>query len=328
MNYYSKYALRRALQAVIVIFLAYVFTFIIVTVVPGDPISNRLLDPESNYSPEEIASLLEYYKLDQSLFAQLWSQFSRFVVGDFGLSLSSSVPVGTLISQAVPSTIALTVGALAVAVVLAFALALASQLLPVRYGQGVVRSIPAFFLSIPGFITGLAIVQFFSFSLGWFGILDAESPVATLFASISLGIPISAGIAEVLITNLDHEGSQESISVARSRGLSASRIFWRHQLKPSALPVVTQVALAIGGLLGGAVVIDRIFGRTGLGSVVESAVTGQDTPVVQAIVSLAAVVFVTLNLVADLLYPLLDPRLRLQGQTPLQASTRGGVVSS
>lgn len=311
-RYYLLYALKRILQAFVVIFLAYVITFIIATIVPGDPISNRLLDPDQGLSQDEIDVLLAYYGLDQPLVLQLWQSFSRFLIGDFGYSLSTFQPVSELIVASLSSTLYLTGGALVVALVVAFAIALGTQLLPVKYGQGLVRSLPAFVLSVPGFVTGLAVVQIFSFQLGWFHVLDPNSPLATFFASVALGIPISAGIAEVLIVNLDHESRQEYTTVARSRGLRHSRIVATHLLKPSSLPVVTQIALAVGGLLGGALITERIFGRRGLGSVVERAVTGLDTPVVQAIVSLAAVVFVLLNLIADLVYPWIDPRLRIQ----------------
>jgi peptide/nickel transport system permease protein len=125
----------------------------------------------------------------------------------------------------------------------------------------------------------------------------------------------------VLIANLDHEAGQEYAAVARSRGPGRLRLLVAHLLKPSALPVVTVLALMIGEVLGGAVITEAVFGRTGIGSLVERSVSSQDLPVLQAVVTLAAVVFVVVNLLADLVYPLLDPRVRLRpgGRRPASA---------
>jgi peptide/nickel transport system permease protein len=134
-----------------------------------------------------------------------------------------------------------------------------------------------------------------------------------LFAAVALGIPVSAQIAEVLIANLDHEAEQEYAAVARGRGLGQMRLFAKHLLKPASLPVVTVIALTVGELLGGSLITETVFGRTGIGSLVQRSVSTQDLPVLQAIVSLGAVVFVVVNLIADLVYPLLDPRVKLLG---------------
>ena len=160
---------------------------------------------------------------------------------------------------------------------------------------------------------GHGVAQLRGFQLGLFRVIDANSFWATLFAAVALGIPVSARIAEVLIANLDNEARQEYAAVARGRGLGQVRLLLKHLLKPSSLPVVTVIALAIGELLGGSLITETVFGRTGVGSLVQRSVSTQDLPVLQAIVSLAALVFVVVNLVADLVYPLLDPRVKLFG---------------
>src|SRR5882757_6911727 len=159
-------------------------------------------------------------------------------------------------------------------------------------------------------------IHVFAFQFGVFRVIDSEGPAATFFAAVALGIPVSAQVAEVLIANLDHEAGQEYASVARSRGLGQTRLFLRHLLKPSSLPVVTVIALTVGELLGGALITETIFGRTGVGSLVQRSVTTQDLPVLQAVVTLAAVLFVVVNLIADLVYPVLDPRVRLGDARP------------
>jgi len=313
---YAKYALKRILQALVVVLLAYVFTFVVISVLPGDPVTNTLRNPQNGFTEDEISRIVGYYGLDRPVYVQLWESLSRFVVGDFGVSLRSGLPVTRMIGDVLGSTVVLASSALAVALVLAFAIGFGTRYLPKRYGQDLLRAFPSLFLSVPNFVIGLLLINVFAFQLGLFRVIDAEGGWATFFAAIALGIPVSARIAEVLITNLDHEAGQEYASVARSRGLGQTRLFFRHLLKPSSLPVVTVIALAVGELLGGALITEQIFGRTGIGSLVQRSVTTQDLPVLQAVVTLAAVVFVVVNLIADLVYPLLDPRVRLGEDRP------------
>lgn len=307
---YRSYALRRLAQALVVILLAYVFTFAVISVLPGDPVSNTLRDPQNNFTEEEIARIIAYYGLDQPVVVQLWQALSRFVVGDLGVSLRSNLPVADLLAGVLPSTLRLAGTALVVALALAFAIAFGVRNLPAPLAKPL-RSFPSLFLSIPNFLIGLFLIQYFSFQLGVFLVVDADGAWATFFAAVALGIPVSAQIAEVLIANLDHEARQEYAAVARSRGLGTARLFALHLLKPSSLPVVTVIALTVGELLGGALITETIFGRNGVGSLVQRSVSTQDLPVIQAVVALAAVVFVVVNLIADLVYPLLDPRVRL-----------------
>ncbi|WNV85816.1 ABC transporter permease [Umezawaea sp. Da 62-37] len=313
---YAEYAVKRVLQAVVVILLAYAFTFVVISVLPGDPVTNTLRNPQNGFTEDEIGRIVSYYGLDRPVHVQLWESLSRLVVGDLGVSLRSGLPVDRLIGDVLGSTLLLATSALAVALVLAFAIGFGTQYLPKRYGQGLLRAFPSLFLSVPNFVIGLVLINVFAFQLGLFRVIDSEGGLATFFAAIALGIPVSAQVAEVLIANLDHEAGQEYASVARSRGLGQARLFLRHLLKPSALPVVTVIALTVGELLGGAVITEQIFGRTGIGSLVERSVTTQDLPVLQAVVTLAAVIFVVVNLVADLAYPLLDPRVRLADAKP------------
>jgi peptide/nickel transport system permease protein len=308
---YATYALRRTGQAIVVVLLAYVFTFVVISVLPGDPVTNTLRDPQNGFTEEQIAQIVSYYGLDQPVLVQLWNSLSRFLIGDLGLSLRSSLPVSDLILEVLPSTLVLATAALAVAVVLAFGIAFGAQYLPRPFGPAL-RAFPSLFLSVPNFLIGLLLIQLFSFQLGLFRVIDSDGGLATFFAALTLGIWVSAQIAEVLMANLDHEARQEYAGVARSRGLGRVQLLVRHLLKPSSLPVVTVLALMVGEVLGGSLITEAIFGRTGVGSLVQRSVSSQDLPVLQAVVTLSAVVFVVVNLVADLVYPLLDPRVKLQ----------------
>ncbi|PPQ16050.1 ABC transporter permease [Bradyrhizobium sp. AC87j1] len=318
---YFRYAAKRLVQALVVILLAYVFTFVVVSILPGDPITNVLRDPQNGFTEDEINKIIAAQGLDQPILVQLWTSLSHFVTGDFGLSMRSSRPVTTLIAEVLPSTLILASAGFAVALLLAVTIAYGTQFLPKRFGQGLLRGFPSLFLSVPNFVIGLVLIHTFGFQLGLFRVIEPNSFWATFFAAIALGIPICAQIAEVLIANLDHESSQEYAAVARGRGLGQARLFAKHLLQPSSLPVVTIIALTIGELLGGSLITETVFGRTGIGSLVQRSVSTQDLPVLQAVVSLAAVVFVLVNLIADLVYPLLDPRVKLIGGARQRPST-------
>lgn len=327
-NAYLTYAAKRLAQALVVILLTYVFTFVVVSILPGDPITNVLNNPQSGFTQDEIKEIIAAQGLDKPVLVQLWSSFSGFITGDLGLSMRSHRPVATLIAEVLPSTLILAATGIAVALVLAAGVAYGTQFLPKKYGQGLLRGFPSLFLSVPNFVIGLVLIHLFGFQLGVFRVIEPDGIWATLFAAIALGIPISAQIAEVLIANLDNEANQEYVAVARGRGLGQARLFAKHLLKPSSLPVVTVIALTIGELLGGSLITETVFGRTGIGSLVQRSVSTQDLPVLQAVVSLAAVVFVLVNLIADLLYPLLDPRVKLLGGPKFHAVNNDDATTS
>jgi peptide/nickel transport system permease protein len=270
-------------------------------------------NPQAGLSPAEVKKLESYYGVSQPVVVQLWLALSRFARGQLGVSLVTHQSVTSLIGGALPYTLKLAGTALLVALILAAVIAYGSQYLPGKWARSVLRSAPSLFLAVPNFIIGLLLIHYFSFQLHTFDILDPNSPVATFFAALALAIPICAPLAEVLIANLDHEKGQEYVLVARSRGLTQAKLFARHLVKPSMLPAVTIAALIVGELMGGALITEEVFGRNGIGSVMYQAVSQQDTPVLQGVVALAAVAFVVVNLIADLVSPLLDPRVRLGG---------------
>jgi peptide/nickel transport system permease protein len=308
---YRRFALTRAGQAIVVVLLAYILTFLVISVLPGDAITNSLRDPQQGLSEEDIQRIVAYYGLDQPVLIQLALSLGRFVTGELGFSLQSNLPVAQLVGDALPSTLTLAGSALVISIVFAAAIAYGAHYLPGKW-DGAVRSIPSLFLSVPNFVIGLILIELFAFRLHAFTTTDPNSVAATLFAAVTLAIPVSAPVAEVLIASLDHESRQEYALVARSRGLTEARLFAKHLVKPSALPSVAMIALIVGELLGGSVITETIFGRDGIGTVVQKAVTGEDQPVLQAVVALSAIIFVAVNLAADLVSPLLDPRVKIK----------------
>ncbi|AXK44367.1 ABC transporter permease [Brachybacterium saurashtrense] len=312
---YGAFALRRSGQALLVIAGAYALVFLVLAAIPGDPISAQLDNPQNGYSEAEKAQIRAFHGLDRPVPVQLLVSVGAALQGDLGTSLSTSQPVTALLGAAIPSTLALAATALVLAILLAAVLGLLSRLLPEGPANSLVRALPAVFLSTPNFLIGLVLIQVLAVQLGLFSLVEPESPLSTLAAALTLAIPVSAQIAQVFITALDESAGQDFAEVALARGLPPARVVVRHLLRPSLLPTVTIVGLVLGEVLGGSLITETIFGRSGVGTVVQKAVTSQDVPVLLAAVVLSAAVFVVVNLVIDLLYPLLDPRLRAPEET-------------
>lgn len=310
MRSYAQYVTSRIGQAVVTVFLVYIVVFVIVTLLPGDPVSGRLRNPEYGYTEDEIQEMLVYFKLNRPVWEQLWFALERLAHGDLGLSYASNLPVTTLLWSGVPATLQLAGTAFVFAVVLAFAVAIGAFYLPARFGGGLLRAFPSLFLSVPNFFIGLVVINVFSFQLGLFVLSDFRSADALIYPAATLAIPASAPIAQVLISALDSARAEPYATVAIAKGLGRFEVLSRHLLPNAALPTSTITAIIIGDLLGGSIITEAIFGRTGVGTVVQKAVGEQDVPVLQATVVLAAALFLAINLAVDLIYPLLDPRLR------------------
>ena len=307
---YAAFATRRTGQALVVVVLAYVLVFAVLAAIPGDPISAQLEDPQAGYSEAEKAQIRAFHGLDRPVLVQLVVSLGHALTGDLGTSLSTAQPVTAMLGAAIPSTLALAATALALAVLIAAVLGLASRLLPEGPANALVRALPSVFLSTPNFLIGLVLIQVLAVTLGLFSLVEPHSPGSTLAAALTLAIPVSAQIAQVFITALDEAAGQDYAEVALARGLRPAEVVVRHLLRPSLLPTVTIIGLVLGEVLGGSLITEAIFGRSGVGTLVQKAVAAQDVPVLLAAVVLSALVFVVVNLVIDLLYPLLDPRLR------------------
>jgi peptide/nickel transport system permease protein len=175
------------------------------------------------------------------------------------------------------------------------------------------RSVPSLFISVPVFWLGIVLIQVFSFRLGWIPVINPGPVQGLILPVLALAIPISAPIAQVLVRSIDDVTRQPFVTVVRARGASDWWILTQNVARNAVLPALTMSGLLFGELIGGAVVTETVFGRTGIGRITEQAVTAQDTPVLQAVVVISAAVFVVVNLIVDLISPMLDPRLLKSG---------------
>lgn len=310
-----RYALRRAGQAAIVLIAAFTATFILLQLLPGDAILIKYDDPSLGLNAEQIEQIRTAYGADSTWWEQYWATLTGYVQGDFGYSTQFGTPVLQLIGEALPATAALAGLGFLLAAVLAAAIAFLSTLTRFSWLRSLLRSLPGVFVSIPVFWLGILLIQVFSFGLGWVPIVGADPVAGLILPVITLAVPISAPLAQILVRSIDEVQLQPFVTVVRAKGASPSWVLWRSVARNAILPTLTIAGVLFGELVGGAVVTETVFGRIGIGRVTEQAVANQDIPVLQGIVVLAAFTFVVVNLVIDLLYPVLDPRLRQSART-------------
>lgn len=306
--------LRRVGQALLVLVLAYTVAYVLLAALPGDAIMARYGNPDLGLSPEQLDEIRAAYGQDRPIIVRYFDSLWGFIRGDLGYSVNSGAAVSALLAEALPRTLILAVIALAAAVFLAVLIAFTAS-----YGKGawlrtVFRNLPPLFVSLPVFWIGIVLIQVFSFKLGLVPVIGASPAQALILPAVTLAIPIAAPLAQVLLRSIDEVSSQPFVSVVRARGASTSWLLWRNVAPNALLPALTMAGLLFGELVGGAIVTEAVFGLNGIGNLTAQAVATRDTPVLLAVVVIAAIVFVTINLLVDLLYPVLDARLRRSGR--------------
>lgn len=304
-----RWVLRRLGHAVLVFFLVYTLVFLVLNVLPGDPISNRLNDPDAGYRPEVIDTLRSYYGLDRPVLERFGDGLAGLLHGDLGRSLVDGQAVTDKLGDAVGGTLVLGAVGFVVAILLATVVAAVALYAPVRSLRSLARSTPSFVYSLPVYLVALVFIQVFSFRLGWVPLGGKTGAGAVLLPAAVLGLTISPPLVQVFVRSLTDAQREPHVAVARARGLSEPVVFLRHLLPSAALPSLTVLGVTIGYLMSGAVITETVFGRYGLGSLTERAVREHDQPVLLGIVMMTAAAFLLANLIVDLLYPILDPRI-------------------
>jgi peptide/nickel transport system permease protein len=305
----SGFIAARIGQSLLVVALTYVFVYFILFALPGDPIGSRINNPLNPIPEEQAAAITAYYNLDRSALEQFWISVTRLFQGDLGFSLATGRPVADLITQGLGETVALAAAALVLALALSLLIAATAVLAPWKAVRRLAVAFPVLSLSTPSFLAGLLLLQVFAYQLGWFSSIRDEGAKSLLLPAVTLAFGVSAPITQVLIRGLRKAYGDPFVTVLRAKGVPESRIFSSHVLRNASIPALTLFGLTVGELLAGSVIAEAVFNRSGLGFVTEQAVRAQDGPVVQAVVMLVAVVFTTINLLTDLLYPAVDPRM-------------------
>lgn len=307
----------RLAQALLVLWAAFSLSFAILYALPGDPVAILLAQSgePGTADPAQVAELRARYHLDGSLWQQYGGALWRLLQLDLGVSLQTGKPVSQALAAALPATLALAGCALAIAVPLGIGLALAAHQARGRALQATLHNAPAVVVSLPTFWVGLLLLQLFSFRLHWLPAMGDHGVASLVLPALTLALPCAAMIAQVLGRSIASVSQQPFVQALRSKGVGPWRLLCGHILHNAAIPALSLTGTLLGNLLAGAVVTETVFSRDGIGRLAQAAVANQDIAVVQGVVLLAATLYVLSNLLTDLLYPLLDPRIR-QGSRP------------
>ncbi|MDH4617889.1 ABC transporter permease [Brevibacillus sp. AY1] len=303
-----KRFLGRILASIVVVFGALVFVFCILYLLPGDPVLS-ILDP-ATATPEMIENMRKELGLDQPFHIQFGNYFAGILQGDFGTSLVNSDPVLPKILLHFPATLALTLASTIFSVVIGIVLGVLSAIHRNSWIDIVARLVGLFGISMPTFWSGILLILIFSVYLGWFPAMGSDGFMSLILPSLALGF-VGAGFIVRMVRNSMLEVIHEHFIVTlRSKGLSEKAVMYRHALRNALIPAITIIGIHIGDLLAGTVIIETVFSRQGIGRVIADAIMARDLPVVQGVIFFSAIVYVVVNLLVDLSYSLVDPRVR------------------
>jgi peptide/nickel transport system permease protein len=304
------FILRRLASTAAVVLGVAVLVFLLIHFIPGDPVDVMLGESAQAADREELRRALG---LDQPLLQQLGSYLKGLASLDLGRSLHSQRPIVELLAERLPATIELAVAALAVTLVLALPLGLIAA---ARRGTAWDHGAMSFSLlgvSIPNFWMGPLLILVFALWLGWFPVSGRGEAGGVVLPALTLGTSLSAILARMIRSSLLEVLGDDFIRTAYAKGLSRRQVIIRHALPNALLPVITILGLQLGTLLAGAVITETVFSWPGIGLLTIEAIQSRDYPVVQACVLLIALTYVVINSFTDVLYALIDPRIRVGG---------------
>lgn len=312
-----KYLIRRLVMMVPVMLLVSMIAFSIILLLPGDP-AMAILGPERARDTQTYQALRQELGLDKSIPMQYLSWLGKIVTGDLGTSARNSQPVTVLLAQSIGPTVQLAFTAMVIALCIAVPVGIISAVKPGSWADIVGTVFALSGVAIPNFILGILLILLFSLTLRLLPAGGYTSPTTNLGESLRLmalpAFALGAGLSAVLMRQIRSAMlevmSQDYVTTARSKGIAEQKVVMRHALKNALIPVITVVGVQIGRLMGGTVVIETIFSVPGMGKLAVSSIFFRDFPVVQAVVLILGTAVLFSNLIADLLYGVVDPRVR------------------
>ncbi|TXK79830.1 ABC transporter permease [Paenibacillus sp. N3.4] len=304
----SRIITERLLVSLLVILGSLILVFCILYVLPGDPVLS-MVDP-SSMTPEAIANLRHQLGLNEPFYVQFGRYLGSIFQGGFGKSLLNSEPVLPKILKHLPATMALTLASTLISTIIGVGLGVLSAIHRNRWIDVVARIVGLFGISMPTFWSGILLILIFSVSLGWFPAMGSKGWETLVLPSLALGF-VGAGFIVRMVRNSMLEVINEHFIVTlRAKGLSEKLVMYRHALRNALIPAVTIIGIHIGDLLAGTVVIETVFSRQGIGRILADAIMSKDIPVVQGVVFFSAIIYVVINLLVDISYVFIDPRVR------------------
>ncbi len=313
----ASYIIKRILYAIPVLILVTVIVFSLIHLIPGDPIRIML---GINAKPEQVDALKKELNLDKPVVVQYFLWLKNVATGNFGFSIRSKEPVFKLIMQRLPNTLVLAISALVFSVFFSIILGVIAAYkrnTPLDYGAMIIAVLG---VSIPSFWMGIMLILVFAMTFRVLPSMGAVSflkdPVQSIkhliLPALSLGVVLMGYLTRVTRSQMLDVLNQDYIRTARSKGLKENSVIFIHALKNAMIPVVTVIGIQFAFLMGGDVLIEQIFAWPGIGRLALSSIFNRDYPVVQGVVLVSAVIFVFVNLIVDILYRFLNPKVKLK----------------
>ena len=281
----------------------------LIHLVPGDPIEVMLGE---SARPADRQALIQALGMDQPLLQQWWQYIVGVLQFDLGQSLHSRQAVSQLLLERLPATLQLSIASLLVAIALAVPLGIIAAVYKDSIWDRLAMASAMLGVSIPNFVMGPLLIIVFALSLGWFPVSGREEWSAIVLPAVTLGSALAAILSRMVRASMLEVLQEEYIRAARARGLTEAQVLLGHALRNAALPVITILGMQFGALLAGAVITETIFSWPGIGQLLIESIQKRDYPVVQACVLLISATYVIVNLLTDLLYVAIDPRIRLE----------------
>ena len=311
----TTYILKRLISMVPVLFVVSIVIFSLIHLTPGDPVLVMLGEEAT---PEARDQLRAQLGLDRPLPLQYVAWLGRVLTGDLGRSIRTNQPVAEAIGQRLPITIELAVLAMVVALLVAIPAGLIAATRRNSLADMAATVLTLLGISMPNFLLAVLLVYFFSLQLRWLPPIGYVSPLVDpaanlkgmIMPAITLGAFVAAAVARMMRSTLLEVLHQDYVRTAWAKGLAENAVIRRHALKNALIPVVTIVGIQLGNLLGSAIVTETIFALPGVGRLVVDSIYQRDFPLVQGVVLYLAIIFLVVNLIVDLLYAYLDPRIR------------------
>ena len=307
-----KYILKRFLQLIPILIGITFLSFGMMRLAGGDAVTYMYDNAGTTVSQDIIDAAKKEYGLDQPFLVQYAKWFSGMLTGDMGVSYVSKQDVYESFASRLPATLLLTVSSLITTMLIALPLGVLSAVRQNRWIDYLIRFFSFIGNSMPNFFAALVLMYFFSIRLGWLPVITSgNTAVSLILPTLTLAVSMASKYTRQIRATVLEELNKPYVAGARARGVRGSVIIWKNVMRASMLSSITLLALSVGSLLGGTTIVETIFMWDGVGKMAVDAITMRDYPIIQAYVAWMAVIYVLVNLITDLIYHFLDPRVRL-----------------
>jgi peptide/nickel transport system permease protein len=305
----TRFLIKRLLLTVPVLIGIATLVFLMLHLVPGDPAQMMLGE---SAPPSDVADLRTRLGMDRPLYIQYGSFMKGVATGDLGTSFRTNRPVTALIAERMPATFELAFASMFVAILIAVPLGIVAAVFAGGWIDHVATTLALVGISVPNFWLGPLLAILFSIELGWFPVSGRDSVGSLVLPAITLGAPLAAILARTTRASVIEELGEQYVLAARARGVSRTRAVLAHAFRNSLIPIVTVAGLQFGSVLTGAVITETIFAWPGIGRLLIQSINSRDYPAVQGCILLIAVTYVAMNVLVDVAYGWLDPRIRYE----------------